>query len=80
MQIDPTRPTAEANSDRLTYAGFPPALKVAMKAAAGRYGWNREDWRLQTTLIHDAILEGRASAHDLSPYYAQAPGETTWAE
>lgn len=75
--IDPTRPTAEMNSDRLLYAGFPPALKSAMKAAAGRYGWNREDWRLQTTLIADAIREGRASAHALSPYYAQAP-EATW--
>ena len=73
IAIDPTRPTAEMNSDRLLYAGFPPALKVAMKSAAARYGWNREDWRLQTTLIADAIREGRASAHALAPYYYAAP-------
>jgi len=30
-------------SDRLTYAAFPDELKTAMKVAAQRNGWTRED-------------------------------------
>nr|MDQ5908961.1 hypothetical protein [Pseudomonadota bacterium] len=41
--------------DRLTYAAFPPGLKSAMKTAAARNGWTREDWAMQTALLQAAM-------------------------
>ncbi len=48
----------DENSDRQTYAAFPPDLKAAMKAAASGYGWGRDDWGLHTQCCQDALIRG----------------------
>jgi len=46
-------------SDRLIYAAFPKELKAAMRDAAQRNHWDREDWRDQTLRLQET-LEGSA--------------------
>ncbi len=60
-------------ADRLTYAAFPDNLKLAMKLAATRNGWSREDWAAQTALLHESMLAGRYSAAELAAAYAAPP-------
>ena len=71
--IDMTTKTTD--SDRLTYATFPPGLKAAMKTAATRNGWTREDWAMQTALLQAAMLAGQYSHHELAAAYAAPPPE-----
>lgn len=69
--VTPVDPSA----DRLTYATFPPGLKSAMKLAATRNGWTREDWAMQTALLQAAMLAGQYSHHELAAAYAAPPPE-----
>ena len=66
-------PDSSASDDRLIYAGFPQALREAMRLAAKRFDWVREDWQMQTAMIHEAITDGRCSADEIASAYAVAP-------
>ena len=61
------------DADRLTYAAFPPGLKSAMKTAAARNGWTREDWVAHTAMIQKAMLAGQYSPNELAAAYAAPP-------
>jgi hypothetical protein len=64
--VDPT-------ADRILYAGLPDMVRAAMRCAAKRWNWGREDWRMQTHLIYDALQSGRCSADAIAEGY-QAGG------
>ena len=66
-----------SSDDRLTYAGFPQALRDAMKIAAQRFEWTRDDWRMQTNMIQDVIADGWYSADEIAKAYAAAPPRET---
>lgn len=61
------------DADRITYAAFPPGLRAAMKTAAARNGWTREDWAMQTALLQAAMLAGQYNPHELAAAYAAPP-------
>ncbi len=65
------------DDDRQTYAAFPTTLKAAMKIAATRNGWPREDWALQAALLQAMMLAGQYSHHELSAAYAAPPPKET---
>ncbi|MBK8123951.1 MAG: hypothetical protein IPK54_10450 [Dokdonella sp.] len=43
---------------RVAFAGFPQALKAAMKGAAIRNAWSAETWPMQVSLVAEALLRG----------------------
>jgi hypothetical protein len=68
------------NSDRLTYAAFPPALKAAMKTAAANYGWDRATWAMHTQMIADAMLAGRDTDEGIAGRYGAPKQHCPWAD
>jgi len=63
----------DPSADRLIYATFPPSLREAMKVAAQRFEWTREDWQMQTTMIQKAMIDGWYTADKIAAAYATAP-------
>lgn len=61
------------HSAREIFASFPQCLRDAMKIAAQRFGWTPEDWRMQTLMLHDAMLAGRYSPEEIAAAYAKPP-------
>lgn len=43
---------------RVAFAGFPQALKAAMKGAAIRNAWSAETWPMQVSLVAEELLRG----------------------
>lgn len=62
-------PADDPTADRTLYAGLPDLVRAAMRCAAKRWNWGREDWRMQTHLIYDAIQSGRCSADAIAEGY-----------
>lgn len=69
----PAGESTDPSADRLTYAGFPPAMREAMKIAAQRWSWDRETWRYQTALIQETLLSGRYDTDELAVAYRNPP-------
>jgi len=63
----------DPSADRLIYAAFPPSLRDAMKVAAKRFEWTREDWQMQTTMIQEVIADGWYTAEEIAAVYAKEP-------
>ena len=79
--MNPAENTLGDIQDRITYAGFPDELRAALRAAARRNGWDRETWRQQTGLLHDALETAhhhpQTIARLTAAYANPIPEETT---
>lgn len=58
-----------AHHAREIFASWPPDLKAALKGAALRNDWQAEDWPYHIRLCVEALIEGRATATDLTLEY-----------
>lgn len=55
------------------YAAFSKDLQDAMKVAAKRWDWDKEDWIMQIEMIADALQAGRVIEDQLAMEYRNVP-------